>query len=269
MKLIDLTGRYRIARGRLDWARVDGGAFHHSVTRTPAASWDGMQELIILDAIDRYHREVKWRDWGGNLVSLGGFAYHLAVFPSGRVYLATPLGQRGAHVANHNGHLAAVVLIGTFTDRPPAPAQLAAAAEARAYVERELPGQLTWKGHRGWADRAHPTACPGATHAAWVPQLSMREEVRTVYTDDQINRRFIALGGRLARLEASVKKLGGRPAPAPKPGPRWYTVVSGDVAGLIAERHNLTWAAFKRLNPKGPRSGKWRLIHPGERFRVA
>lgn len=59
------------------------------------------------------------------------------------------------------------------------------------------------------------------------------------------------------------------PAPAPKPGPRYYTVVSGDVASVIAERHGLSWARFKALNPKGPRSGKWNLIYPGEKFRVA
>ena len=54
----------------------------------------------------------------------------------------------------------------------------------------------------------------------------------------------------------------------PKPHPRHYTVVPGDNASTIAYRHGLTWPAFKRLNPAGPRSGKWRLIHPGERFRV-
>ena len=50
---------------------------------------------------------------------------------------------------------------------------------------------------------------------------------------------------------------------------RTYTVVSGDTASEIAQRHGLTWPAFKALNPNGPRSGKWRLIYPGERFRVA
>ena len=83
-------------------------------------------------------------------------------------------------------------------------------------------------------------------------------------------------------------------APAPRPGTRWvgwvkawavnpssyisttatpptrhYTVVSGDNASTIAYNHGLTWRRFKALNPNGPRSGKWRLIYPGERFRVA
>lgn len=59
------------------------------------------------------------------------------------------------------------------------------------------------------------------------------------------------------------------PAPAPKPAPRYYTVKAGDNASAIAQRHGLTWARFKALNPKGPPSGNWDLIHPGERFRVA
>jgi len=269
MELIDLTGRYEIARAPLDWARVDGGAWHHSVTETPTPDWTKAQELEVLDLIDRYHRQPQWRNWRGELVSLGGFAYQLAVFPSRRAYLVTPLAMRGAHVANHNGHLVAVVLIGTFTHYPPAAGQLETAAEARGYVEHERNKELTWNGHRGWADRAHPTVCPGDTHASWVPQLSTREEVRTVYTDKQIDRRFIALGEKVKRLEGLINKMGARPAPAPKPGPRYHTVKHDDVAGLIAEQYGLTWKRFKALNPKGPRSGRWRLIHPGERFRVA
>ena len=247
MNLIDLTGRYSIARGPLDWSRVDGGAWHHTVTATPAPDWSKDQEIAVLDAIDRYHRQPQWRNQGGELVSLGGFAYHLAVFPSRRVYLTTPLSMRGAHVAGHNGHLVAVVLIGTFTHYPPVAAQLAAAAEARAYVERELPGQLGWEGHRTWAAPQSPTACPGGTHESWVPQLSIREEVRTVYTDDQIDRRFIALGGKVARLAAAIKKLGGRPAPAPTPKPtgRTYTVKASDGA------EGLSGIALRELGDAG------------------
>jgi hypothetical protein len=247
MQLIDLTSRYKIARGPLDWTRVDGGAWHHSVTATPTAGWTQDQELAVLDVIDRYHRLPNWRTAGGELVSLGGFAYHLAVFPSRRLYLVTPLGMRGAHVAGHNGHLVAVVLIGTFTNYPPLRAQLETAIEARGYVEHHRTQRIPWKGHRGWADKAHPTACPGATQDAWVPQLSMREEVRTVYTDDQINRRFIALGEKVKRLEAAIKKLGARPAPKPKAKPtgRTYTVKASD------GREGLSGIALRELGDAG------------------
>ena len=55
----------------------------------------------------------------------------------------------------------------------------------------------------------------------------------------------------------------------PVPGqPRFYTVKPGDNASTIAATHHLSWARFKALNPQGPRSGLWRLIYPGERFRV-
>ena len=60
-----------------------------------------------------------------------------------------------------------------------------------------------------------------------------------------------------------------KPAPAPKPGPRYYTVKAGDYASRIAERHNLSLGRFQALNPGGPPSGDWNLIHPGEKYRVA
>jgi len=57
--------------------------------------------------------------------------------------------------------------------------------------------------------------------------------------------------------------------PSNTPQPTYYTVVPGDTASQIAQRHGLTWLAFARLNPTGPRSGNWNLIHPGEKYRVA
>jgi len=247
VELIDLTGRYNIQRGDLHKDRVDGGAWHHTVTPTPLAGWTQAAELQILDAIDRHHREAHWRNWRGEPVSLGGFAYHLAVFPSRRAYLVTPLAMRGAHIASHNGHLLAVVLIGTFTDTPPVPAQLETAIEARFNVERWRGFPLDWKGHRQWAEPAYPTACPGDTHATWVPLLSIREEVRTVYTDAEIDRRFSAWATTLAHLEAAVKKLGARPAPAPKPKPtaRTYTVKKSD------GREGLSGIALRELGDAG------------------
>ena len=269
MELIDLSGRYKIQRGPLHKDRLDGGAWHHSVTRTPAADWTKAQELAVLDRINAYHLEPHWHNWRGELVSLGGFAYHFAAFPSRRLYLITPLSMRGAHIASHNGHLVAVVLIGTFTTNPPVPAHLETALEARFNIEgwRGLP--LEWKGHRAWAEPAYPTACPGNTHQLWVPGISLAQEGRTMYTDAQIDAKFKGLYDRIALLEAPAAKPRPRPAPRPRPGPRYYTVRPNDVASLIAERHGLTWAAFKRLNPKGPRSHRWNLIYKGEKFRVA
>ena len=210
MELIDLTARYDIQRAALHKARIDGGAWHHPVTETPAPSWTQAQELAVLDAIDRYHRGIHWRNWRGELVSLGGFAYHLAAFPSRRLYLVTPLSMRGAHIASHNGHLVAVVLIGTFTDDPPVPAQLETAISGRFHVERWRGLALPWKGHREWAEPAFPTACPGATHQLWVPGISTAKEERTVYTDAQIDAKF-------KDVYAQLERLGGQPAPTPAP----------------------------------------------------
>ncbi len=195
MQLIDLTDRYNIIRDRLELARVDGGAWHHSVTKTPAAAWTRKQEIAVLDRIHQYHLEAHWYNWRGELVSLGGFAYQLAVFPSRRAYLVTPLRMRGAHVASHNGHLIAVLLVGTYTDTPPEPAHLETAVQARLYAEGEIGKPLIWKGHREWAEPDHPTACPGRTYAEWGPGFSGSQEVRTVYTDDQIDRLVPASAG--------------------------------------------------------------------------
>lgn len=101
------------------------------------------------------------------------------------------------------------------------------------------------------------------------------EEVETMSSKE-----YRELRGLLERVAGDVKALKGQvtahlkghpapaPAAAPKPPPRYYTVKPGDVASVIAQRHGLTWARFKALNPEGPPSGDWNVIHKGERFRV-
>jgi len=260
VQLIDLTDRYKIRRGPLDPARVDGGAWHHSVTRTPAAGWTKRQEIAVLDRIHSYHLELHWYNWRGELVSLGGFAYQLAVFPSRRAYLVTPLRMRGAHVAGNNGHLIALLLVGTFTDNPPEPAHLDTALEARLYAEGEIGKLLAWAGHRDWADGAHPTACPGDTHAQWVPWLGHVEEVRTVYTDAQIDAKLAGMQAQVDGVIAGLAELRGRPAPPPPPAPapRTYIVKASDGAeGLsgIALRElgdAGRWPEIASMNGLGP-----------------
>ena len=84
---------------------------------------------------------------------------------------------------------------------------------------------------------------------------------------DHLGREVRSVAGSLTKHVKGHPKPA--PAPAPKPGPRYYTVVSGDVASVIAERHGLSWLQFRALNRKGPPSGKWKLIYPGEKYRVA
>ena len=247
MQLIDLTDRYNIIRDRLELARVDGGAWHHSVTKTPDVAWTRKQEVAVLDRIHSYHLEPHWYNWRGELVSLGGFAYQLAVFPSRRAYLVTPLRMRGAHVANNNGHLVAVLLAGTFTDYAPLPAHLETAVQARLYAEGELGKPLIWKGHREWAEPDHPTACPGRTYAEWGPGFSGSQEVRTVYTDAQIDAGFKGVAGQIAALAEDVAALQDRPAPAPPPtpAPRTYVVKGSDGA------EGLSGIALRQLGDAG------------------
>ena len=75
---------------------------------------------------------------------------------------------------------------------------------------------------------------------------------------------------RLVKLEARVGAVEGR-APAPDPADGTYDELrqsDGHATGF-AERHGLTFAQLKALNPAGPPSGDWGLVHAGERYRVA
>jgi len=74
------------------------------------------------------------------------------------------------------------------------------------------------------------TACPGDTYRSWVPPLRLAA----------------------TRLHTA-----------------WYTVVPGDTAYAIARKHNIPFPRLQALNPSGPVSGNWALIHPGEKLRVA
>lgn len=149
------TGRYP-----LDPAAVIGIAIHHCVGHVDPA-WAQAAEEQHLYVIDAQHIGQ----------GFGGFGYHLAAFPSGRVYYCGDLGFARAHVASRNFELIGVALMGAFTAVPPPDAQLRAAAEAVAFVRQAYPGVLV-AGHRQWALPQFPTACPGDTFADWVPGLS-------------------------------------------------------------------------------------------------
>src|SRR5688572_5968568 len=86
-----------------DIARVIGIAVHHSVTdpngpAVPDEDTTEAQEREHIRAIDRYHASIAY----------GGFAYHYAVFATGRAYKCGE-GQR-AHVEKRNHELRGVCL---------------------------------------------------------------------------------------------------------------------------------------------------------------
>lgn len=152
-------------------AGVIGVAVHHSVSGdylTPSSS--EAEELAHIKAIDKYHRDQGWL----------GFGYHMAAFPSGRLYLCGDLDGQRAHVAGRNHVLRGVVAIGTFTTRLPGQPQLRAIAEGireiRAFIGRELPA----RGHNEWALPGQGTGCAGLLNGFdWTPYLGEEEEMYT------------------------------------------------------------------------------------------
>ncbi len=111
----------------------------------------------------------------------------------------------------------------------------------------------------------------GVSGAAGYPHLHLN--LFAPYLPLNIPSKYIPWVGKWA-VDPLAYLSGARPPP---PAPTYYTVVSGDIAGKIAERYGLTiyrtksgaWGGtFVILNPGQPRSGNWNLIYPGERFRV-
>lgn len=140
MTTIDLTARYQqssIVHVGKQWA------IHHTATPTPAASATVAAEVVILNSIDRFHREVR--------KFITGIGYHVAVFPSGRSYRVGRQGTQRAHVLGLNHLYDGLVFVGTFTrSSSPSPAALDEAARVIresgmdvAGGHGELPGQGT------------------------------------------------------------------------------------------------------------------------------
>ena len=130
--MIDLRGRYPIP---LQWPRlamvpsmIESIVFHHSVTPTLSAGASQAQEIAWLDKIHAHH------------VSRGmlGIAYHLCVFPSGRVYYTASLRQWGAGVYLKNNKTLHVCLVGDMTSIAATQRHLGAAAVATDLIDKFL-----------------------------------------------------------------------------------------------------------------------------------
>ena len=182
------AGRYYVP-----WSDVIGIAIHHSVSGLQfftAAAMTPEDELNHIRMIDIYHASQGW----------GGFGYHLAPFPSGRLYLCGDLDGARAHVASRNHELRGIVFIGDFTARDPGPAQLAAGAEAVAQVRQAAGRPLALAGHRTWALPEYPTSCPGDRLAARLAELETQPE-----EDDMPDPIFRTPSGRQAQWGATGK----------------------------------------------------------------
>ncbi len=160
--VIDVTHLFQIPlmwpRERLQVGRVTGIAIHHEAVLWLRPNATVEEEINHLRAIDRYHREVK---------GFGGFAYHMAAFPTGRIYLVTSLIQMGAHVYQKNDRLYGIMLAGLFSVTVPGEKQLDATSEGIKYLDNFLGRQVEVGPHRKWTD----TSCPGDVWEQWVPQL--------------------------------------------------------------------------------------------------
>lgn len=150
-------------------ASVLGIAVHHSVSGD-YLSEDATeaQEIAHIKAIDSYHLQV----------GFGMFGYHMAAFPSGRLYLCGDLDGQRAHVAGRNHQLRGIVAIGTFTDRLPGPRQVAAIVEGIREIRRFTGRPLPVKGHNDWALPGNGSACAGRMNGFdWEPLLQGDNDV--------------------------------------------------------------------------------------------
>lgn len=176
-----------------------GIAVHHSVTKADE-HWLEAQERIHIQTIDQYHASPPPLGAG-----FGLFGYHMAVFPSGRVYLCGELDGMRAHVAKRNHELIGIVAIGNFVGGPPLAPQLEGIIEAIRYV-REQVGPLPIKGHNDWALPGEGTACAGAlNNVDWEPLLRMSPPL--VYDREQALYSIAVLGFKYGALKWNPKAL--------------------------------------------------------------
>lgn len=153
------VGRHGGGYGPRPLSAVQRISIHHSVGNEPQ-DVDG--ELAELDSIARFH--VEGRGWPG-------FAYHLAIAPSGRVYSTGDLGTLRYVVGNGNRENVAICLLGDFTDHPPTDAALHAAWACAHEIQYELGRFVPILGHRD-TPGTEPTACPGTTYRDWLPRIA-------------------------------------------------------------------------------------------------
>lgn len=163
--MIDVRTQFVLPQGRrpLPGDTLIGIAVHHSVTETLPESATQAQEIAALKAIEDYHV---------NQAGFGLFAYHLATFPSGRLYQIGNLDGQRSHVYGRNHQLVGFVNIGTFTAVMPGRRQMAANGEAVRLIRDHWKRYLPVRGHGLWALAGQGTACAGGpmnalSIAAW------------------------------------------------------------------------------------------------------
>ena len=149
-------------------SEITGIAVHHD-----AGFFDGADKNFNGTTVDEEHKRI-FAVHRMHVTSNGweGIAYHLYVFPSGRIWYVGDLRTIRAHVAHQNTHLAGIVLAGDFTTNPPMLGSILGLANAIDAINIECGRPLPYKGHRQWVKPEHlpqwATACPGDTFEKWL-----------------------------------------------------------------------------------------------------
>lgn len=165
--ILDARNEVTLPHGRYatDPNKLLGVAVHHSVSWY-SRDYTGAteeQERAAIREIDALHVSLKY----------GGFGYHAAAFPSGRLYQTGDWFGARAHITGKNNLLIGVVAIGRFDPSfmyPPGDPQEQALASALRYIQdaviaaRNVGGPWDIHGHNDWATllgNGDPTACAG------------------------------------------------------------------------------------------------------------
>lgn len=141
---------------------------HH--TGFPEGWWETDRRCTAehLEAIRVFHtgKNPEQRGWAD-------IGYHFAVDRAGRVWRLRPLAFEGAHVKNHNGNNAAIVLLGNFDIQRPAPRQIRSLAIFLDFLRLIYSlSPESFRTHRELADE--PTTCPGQELQRWMDRKKGR-----------------------------------------------------------------------------------------------
>ena len=139
-----------------------GIAIHHDGVLFPAGDRDFSgstldEDLERLQAIYQHGLDQGW----------GGFPYHMVASSNGRTFYTTAAGLWGAHVALRNDELLGLCLMGNFETATPLQPQLCAAGLGLVALWHLVGRLRDVRGHREWALRESPTACPGDSWWRW------------------------------------------------------------------------------------------------------
>lgn len=186
----------RYGRRPLSW--IEAIYVHHDAG--PFTSPWPVRERARIAQVRRDHRGQGWED----------LAYHLYVFPSGRVYLCGDLdtiryATAGPDdpitpqvISRHNERGVAMVLAGDFTHASPGETQLAGARAAIAWVQQQVGRALPVRGHR----EVYATDCPGDTWDQWREHL--QEEPMTAAERAGIEAGLHLVWDRAERIRAAA-----------------------------------------------------------------